>query len=698
MNNFDTDETINIFRDECAEILSDFDKRLDLFEQNSDVEIVTKLMRDAHSVKGSAGITGLKSVQKLAHATEDLLGQLKSGGSNSNNKEVINKIRDLVENIKEQISKPIVNEVSVEELLSVLIRTIPDIKHDISVCEKLQTLVENLRNQELPSSVKDITDLIYSILDKLKKSVSIKDNSIINILTGAVKTVSKVLCDGSGRDELMFIKQRLSVAEEMIDVYVNKASKPFKAPQKSKIEIQNILQNFQQSSIKTLRIETDKLDELCKNIEELGLIGKKTHNEFTKSMEIASVFSGKIFEFEKILANLKNYSENIEGCDCSNKFLDFIKTETANLENSLCGFQSLVSEIENISNENKMLEADFIDDYKKIRKSIKNIRNLPLGVILHMFPRMVRDIADSEQKEVEIEITGAETPVDKKVIEEIKMPLIHLLRNAVDHGIELPDDREKMGKNRAGKISLSAKNTAENLIICVKDDGCGVNFDKIKEKAENIYTKKDMKSLQKDDYLNMIFKAGFSTEDEITEISGRGIGLNIVYTKIEELNGTIKINTDEGKGTEVVMQIPFMPVFSLNLDVERTSPDNNKKIFVLDDSKTTIMYFKNLLSKQGYSVTISDNPKEALNQLKNERFDLLISDIEMPHLNGAELVSKLKRCEETKDLPVLIISMLNMDRARELFKDTAVDALLSKSELDEKNVLATVKQILKNKA
>ncbi len=666
MNNFDTDETINIFRDECAEILSDFDKQLDFFEQNSDVEIVTKLMRDAHSVKGSAGIAGLKSVQKLAHATEDLLGQLKSGGSNSNNKEVINKIRDLVENIKEQISKPIVNEVSVEELLSVLIRTIPDIKHDISVCEKLQTLVENLRNQELPSSVKDITDLIYSILDKLKKSVSIKDNSIINILTGAVKTVSKVLCDGSGRDELMFIKQRLSVAEEMIDVYVNKASKPFKAPQKSKIEIQNILQNFQQSSIKTLRIETDKLDELCKNIEELGLIGKKTHNEFTKSMEIASVFSGKIFEFEKILANLKNYSENIEGCDCSNKFLDFIKTETANLENSLCGFQSLVSEIENISNENKMLEADFIDDYKKIRNSIKNIRNLPLGVILHMFPRMVRDIADSEQKEVEIEITGAETPVDKKVIEEIKMPLIHLLRNAVDHGIELPDDREKMGKNRAGKISLSAKNTAENLIICVKDDGCGVNFDKIK--------------------------------DEITEISGRGIGLNIVYTKIEELNGTIKINTDEGKGTEVVMQIPFMPVFSLNLDVERTSPDNNKKIFVLDDSKTTIMYFKNLLSKQGYSVTISDNPKEALNQLKNERFDLLISDIEMPHLNGAELVSKLKGCEETKDLPVLIISMLNMDRAKELFKDTAVDALLSKSELDEKNVLATVKQILKNKA
>ena len=174
--------------------------------------------------------------------------------------------------------------------------------------------------------------------------------------------------------------------------------------------------------------------------------------------------------------------------------------------------------------------------------------------------------------------------------------------------------------------------------------------------------------------------------------------MNIVYTKIEELNGTIKINTDEGKGTEVIMQIPLMPLFSLDLEVEKTSADNNKKIFVLDDSKTTVMYFKNLLSKQGYSVTISDNPKEALNQLKNERFDLLISDIEMPLLNGAELVSKLKGCEETKDLPVLIISMLNMDRAKELFKDTVVDALLSKSELDEKNVLATVKQILKNKA
>lgn len=692
MNNFDTDETINIFREECANILSDFKSQLGKFEKTYDVEIITKLMRDAHSVKGSAGIAGLKSVQKLAHTMEDLLGQLKDE-SKSCNKDIINKIHDLIANISEQIAKPIISSQSTEEILETLIKNIPNLKSDISESVKLQELVENLRVQETPTSVKDILDLIYSILGKLKQSVSIKDNNIINILSGAVKTVKKIVCDGNenGLDELMFVRQRLSVAEEMIDVYVNKSTQ--RPAQKSKIEIQNILQNFQQSSIKTLRIETDKLDKLCKNIEQLGIVGAKSHKEFNKSMEIASDFCGKIFDFEKILASLKNYSSEKELSQ--EKFNEIIKQEMESLEKSLKEFQNLATSIEKISAENKKLELDFIDNYKNIRKSIKNIRNLPLGVILHMFPRMVRDIADSEQKEVEIEITGAETPVDKKVIEEIKMPLIHLLRNAVDHGIETPEERERLGKNRAGKISLSAKNTADNLVICVKDDGCGVNFDKIKIKANELPENKDVDSLSKDELLNLIFKAGFSTEDEITEISGRGIGLNIVYTKIAELNGNLKINTDEGIGTEIVMEIPLNPVLSLNFEDDKKEKSLDKKILIIDDSKTTLAYLKNILSKRGYDVTTSENPKDACQKLEQTSFDLVISDIEMPDMNGVEFVSKIRSNEDTKDIPVLVISMLSLEKAVKMFENTPVNGILSKSELDEEKVLNTVQCILK---
>lgn len=333
--------------------------------------------------------------------------------------------------------------------------------------------------------------------------------------------------------------------------------KQLNSVQKQKIELQNIFTNLQQGSIKTLRIETEKLDKLCENIAELGKISENSQSEFKKISDIAILFTGKIFEFEKMLANLKIYieTENKQNKDKDN----IIRPEVARAEQNLREMQKLAEQFEIITGEQDKLDYKFFQIYSDVRKTIHNIRNLPLGVILHMFPRMVRDIAETEKKEVEIEITGGETFVDKKILEEIKMPLIHLLRNAVDHGLEYPQEREKLGKSRAGKISVSAKNTKDKVIICVKDDGCGINFDKIKAKAleKKLLGKQEIKSLKKNDFINMIFRPGFSTEDKVTEISGRGIGLDIVYTKISELGGNITINTEKGKGTEIVMELPF---------------------------------------------------------------------------------------------------------------------------------------------
>lgn len=710
MINFESDETVNIFREECQKILNDFELQLQVFEKTSDVEIIVKLMRDAHSIKGSAGIVGLKQVQKLAHKIEDLLGLLKNKNNPEINKsDILKDIKNILSHIRQLIVSSDASSFSVNEALNELIKKIPVLKNDISAAEYLFSLSSALLEQkEIPSCTTDIFVCIRGIFDKLRRKERIKDNNIINILVGSVKILKKIIYDRNGdcSDELIFLKQRVSVAEQMVGIFDDSCSlknnstavqKQLNSVQKQKIELQNIFTNLQQGSIKTLRIETEKLDKLCENIAELGKISENSQSEFKKFSDIAILFTGKIFEFEKMLANLKLYieTENEQNKDKDKDKDKIIRPEVARAEQNLREMQKLAEQFEIITGEQDKLDYKFFQIYSDVRKTIHNIRNLPLGVILHMFPRMVRDIAETEKKEVEIEITGGETFVDKKILEEIKMPLIHLLRNAVDHGLEYPQEREKLGKSRAGKISVSAKNTKDKVIICVKDDGCGINFDKIKAKAleKKLLGKQEIKSLKKNDFINMIFRPGFSTEDKVTEISGRGIGLDIVYTKISELGGNITINTEKGKGTEIVMELPlgFLPEKKC---VQKQS-DKSFKILVIDDSKTTKIYFKNILKKAGFDINAFDNGEEALKELTVNNYDLIISDIEMPGMNGDELVMQIRKNKKFRNIPILIISMLPMQKASKLFKNIEIDALLSKSDLDEQNLISTVNQLLK---
>ena len=171
---------------------------------------------------------------------------------------------------------------------------------------------------------------------------------------------------------------------------------------------------------------------------------------------------------------------------------------------------------------------------------------------------MVRDIASEKGKEIDFEIAGNDTCADKKIIEEIKTPLIHILRNSIDHGIESKEDRIACGKSPVGKILLSAKQDDNKVIIEVVDDGRGFNLEKIKDRAvsRGFLTKEDVESMTDEAIMNIIFWPGFTTGDSITSVSGRGIGLDVVKTKISQLNGKVKVLSEFGKGSCVHIEIP----------------------------------------------------------------------------------------------------------------------------------------------
>jgi len=194
-----------------------------------------------------------------------------------------------------------------------------------------------------------------------------------------------------------------------------------------------------------------------------------------------------------------------------------------------------------------------------LHESVMKVRMVPIESVTNRFPRMIRDISKKLDKKMELFISGEETELDRTVIDEIGDPLMHLLRNAADHGLESNEERRAHGKNSAGSIYLDAYQDGNNIVIEVRDDGAGINVEKVKKKAveKGTLSQEQADSMSEKDAIDLLFRPSFSTADTISEISGRGVGLDVVKTKIESLGGDIEANTKLGAGSNFIIRLPL---------------------------------------------------------------------------------------------------------------------------------------------
>jgi two-component system chemotaxis sensor kinase CheA len=194
-----------------------------------------------------------------------------------------------------------------------------------------------------------------------------------------------------------------------------------------------------------------------------------------------------------------------------------------------------------------------------LQYEVMQLRMVPMEQIFNRFPRIVRDIARKRGKEVDFTIEGKEIEVDRTILDEIDEPMIHLIRNSIDHGIEDPEEREKNGKPRTGRLTVKAIREKDHVEIYVEDDGRGINVEKIKEAAikKKIITKEEASTLSEKEALNLIFRPGFSTAEKITDLSGRGVGMDVVKAKIEKIGGSVEIDSTVGVGTRVTLKLPL---------------------------------------------------------------------------------------------------------------------------------------------
>ncbi|MEO4048381.1 chemotaxis protein CheA [Pseudomonas sp. CAU 1711] len=259
-----------------------------------------------------------------------------------------------------------------------------------------------------------------------------------------------------------------------------------------------------------------------------------------------------------------------------------------------------------------------------LQTAVMKTRMQPIKKVFGRFPRLVRDLARNLKKEINLELVGEETDLDKNLVEALADPLVHLVRNAVDHGVETPEDREASGKPRTGRVVLSAEQEGDHILLMITDDGKGMDADVLRAKAveKGLLDKDAAERLSELECYNLIFAPGFSTKTEISDVSGRGVGMDVVKTKISQLNGTVNVFSQKGQGSRIVIKVPLtlaimptlmvmlgnqafaFPLVNVNeifhLDLSRTNVVDGQEVVIVRDKALPLFYLKRWLVPQAF--------------------------------------------------------------------------------------------------
>ena len=348
-----------------------------------------------------------------------------------------------------------------------------------------------------------VTHHAEEILNKLRKGEMSVTRGIMDVLLGFVDVIKQIMEDiksGTDNSDISDIVRKLKLANE--GGITEPAESKVTTAEKSKnrpSQIKKVTKAIEQ----TIRVDVSRLDSLMNLVGELVL----SRNRITQlGAELEKKFEGE-FLVEQL-------------------------TETT-------------SQIGLITTE--------------LQLAVMKTRMVPVGKVFNKFPRMVRDLCRDLKKEIDLVISGEDTELDKSVVEEIGDPLIHMIRNAVDHGVEMPDVRVKKGKPKKGTVWLNAYHEGNHIVIEIKDDGQGIDPEKIKRKAleKEIITPEEAKNLSKEESYGLLFRPGFSTAEKVTGVSGRGVGMDVVKTNIEKLNGIISIESEIGVGSTFKLKLPL---------------------------------------------------------------------------------------------------------------------------------------------
>jgi len=509
----DLQELLEDFLVEAFEMIEEMDQDLVELENNpDDLELLNKIFRVAHTIKGSGSFLNFDKLTHLTHHMEAVLDKARKGELK----------------ITPEIMDVILESVDAMKAILEYIRdngddSSPDVEID-SIVKKLDAIVNgNSVSQEKSESKEEEPKTVGGInLDEISPE-NIDEIDLSSLSPEELDQVLEKLVDDmntspeeEGIEEVEETQEESSKTEEKSETKKEteeKSSAPVAKEENSvvkktstevdKAKQKKDLQKKLISAEQTIRVDVKRLDQLMNLIGELVLAKNR------------------------LIKIYNDVEERYEG----EKFLEELN--------------QVVSSISIVTTD--------------LQIAVMKTRMLPIGKVFNKFPRLVRDLARELGKKVKLIIEGEDTELDKSIIEEIGDPLVHMIRNSVDHGIEPPEERKRLGKPEEGTVWLRAYNEGNMIVIEIKDDGRGMDPEKLKQKAieKGIITPQEAANMSDKEAFMLIFKPGFSTAEKITNVSGRGVGMDVVKTNIEKLNGIIEVDSIPGKGTTFKLKIPL---------------------------------------------------------------------------------------------------------------------------------------------
>ncbi len=572
------------FLDEAFSLIDNLETHLLELEKNpNETKAINELFRAAHTIKGGAGTVGFEEIQSLTHTMEDVMDLVRKSKLelSPDNITVLLKTRDEIEHMLDARQN---NEQYLSPQTQSIINALNEIKSTVAEPQKntsqstppLQVdFNEDLSSYEISlisdSLVKGnhVFILKYSLNEnyEMKEVSAFQLHSLLNDASDIIKVnppieimeeqfSPKVLFVISTDKDAAYIQDKTFLSEMVnrLDIVKidnqklhqlendnstqEKEAKAADAPQDAK-KIDEGDDSTAKRALNTLRIESWKVDNLLNLLGEL-VITKATFSQLDQDFDYIT---------NELRSRLKNFLSGMLGIEINSA------EQKAQYEMYLKIFDKLFKSMESYSESIQKLNRIS----SSLQENVMNMRMVPIQMVFSRFPRLIRDIAKKMDKEIDLIIEGVETEIDKGMVDDIFDPLIHMLRNAVDHGIESPQIRKENGKDPIGKIVLKAVHEGDSIMIEVSDDGQGIDPEKLRDKAisTGFLTQAQVSKMSRRELLGLIFLPGLSTAKTISNISGRGVGMDVVKKKIEEIGGSVSISTIKNKGSKFTIRLPL---------------------------------------------------------------------------------------------------------------------------------------------
>ena len=545
----DVNQYLGIFLEEAREHLQTLNRCvLDLEHEPGNLHILDEIFRSAHTIKGMSATMGYSEIAELTHEMENVLDLLRKGTLTAH-ADIIDTLFQCVDRLEQLVEEVANGQTGGVEVSALSAKLASLAKGEmIAPAEKVQPLSAtkdakiavskmslNDTEKEMASTAIAQGMKVYELTIRLRQGTLLK--SVRAYM--AMKALDE-MGDVIKTDPLVEDLERDNFGQEFSVLLVtDNASEKIHDTIISIAEIETVLVTPCTATVPTT-IEAEK---------------NKTSDVSSRATALETGASDTA------------RGEKTETAVAKNKGRALLRVDAEKLDSLLNLVGELVinkTRLQQIGLTNQLQElSEAIEQMDRVTTDLQSVvmklRMVPVSQVFNRFPRMVRDLSHSLGKEINLIIQGEETELDRTVIDEIGDPLVHLLRNSIDHGIEKPEDRTASGKNPVGEVRLIARHEGNNVLLMVTDDGKGLKAEAIKQKAmeKGLVTKAELDVMELNDIMKLIFLPGFSTAETVTDVSGRGVGMDAVRTKIEALGGVLELDSNPGQGTRVRIRLPL---------------------------------------------------------------------------------------------------------------------------------------------